>query len=888
MNLTEAISDFTVTWTADRAGPPGPNNAHPWLPAQVPGEVHADLIAAGIIGHPYQGCNEEAAAWVADQTWWYRASLPSSGEVDAAERIRLVFAGIDTVADIYLDGQLVAHHENMFRPCVVDLTDRVRQGRAPRELLVAITPPLDGLIAPPSAVAVARQAAAAIAGIAAEGKEPAEADETVADAAGTLTNDLALTWRRKPTLSWGWDFAPALASIGLWQPVSWRRERLAVIERHLVALADYDPTARQGNLLVRVDAEVFAETAGELHAEVTLTAPNGTESTISMEVPTELGHHRVETLVPIAEPALWWTHDLGTPSLYRAVVKLQAGSECLEAVRDAIGLRTIAVDQSADTEGGHRFGFVLNGVQVFARGANWVPPTMMMGTTTPERYRALAELAVDANMNMLRIWGGGAYEDDSFYRACDELGVLVWQDFMFASAAYPGDSAEFLGEVTAEARHQVARLANRASVAMWAGENEVQAVVWLATGLVAPNAVAGLDWGRDIFHRILPAAVAEFAPTLPYRPGCPWGEGDPTGLNGVYEGDRHAWEVWHGGDIGAHSPEAYANQGEAMHFWRYRWDQGRFISEFGLHASPAAATWRHWVPGGELGLHTPAFDARIKDRPVNKADDLLEVETGLPADFDDYVVYTQAVQAEGLKFGVEHYRHRWPHCSGTLVWQFNDPWPGTSWSVVDWDLQPKAAYHALRRAYAPVIASFHIDQTSGELELWATSAATYPVDTVLDVAITRFGGQVEASAAVNVQLAPLGCALVWRGPTGLRGRGDVVATLRDRSGIIEPNRSFFTHLKDISFPAARLTAQVSSAEPGKVRLVVDCDAYAFFVHLTADDPQVRFSANYFDLAAGERRLVEATGMSGAGATFTLRDYRRSNPVTINYQGVHNG
>ncbi|MGW7545042.1 hypothetical protein ACWGKQ_28645 [Streptomyces sp. NPDC054770] len=251
--------------------------------------------------------------------------------------------------------------------------------------------------------------------------------------------------------------------------------------------------------------------------------------------------------------------------------------------------------------GGRPFRFLLNGTPLFARGASWIPASILPGSVTAGTLRHLVDRARNGNMTMLRVWGGGMYEQDDFYSACDENGVLVWQDFMFACLDYPSDDPVLYAEVVREADHQIKRLRNRACLAVWAGNNEVHAIHGAAHG----GDLGPGNWGWSFFHDVLPGAVARLSPEVPYWPGCPWADSDPAGVNGVADGDRHAWEVWHGLDLGAGDRTDFASRGEAVHFRRYAHDHGKFISEFGIHAAPELSTLERWTPPGSLALHSP-------------------------------------------------------------------------------------------------------------------------------------------------------------------------------------------------------------------------------------------------------------------------------------------
>lgn len=793
-----------------------------WIPAVVPGGVHESLLKAGRIEHPYIDRNEESIRWIEDRDWWYRAGFA----VDDAERIRLIFHGLDTVADVWLNGAHLGHHENMFRPAEFDITHAVA---GDNELLVRFRPPLAGLVAPPSAVELGQRLGAVL-----------------GDGVG-LPEALPLaTLRRKATFSWGWDFGPRVPSIGIWRPVELVREAGAAITGHHIRTDAIDGSA--ADLTVSVDVDVFGKDVGALSAVVTLVGPAG--GTHSVRVPIEVTHGSAALRVERAE--LWWTHDLGTPALYRVTIDLETDDgRTLDRRTDRVGLRTIALDQSADPEGGRLFRFVLNGVPTFARGANWIPADMLVGSVDEARYRELIGLARDANMTMLRIWGGGVYEHDAFYAVTDELGILVWQDFMFACVDYPGEDPALQREVTLEAGYQVRRLRNRASIALWCGNNEVQLVHGFAYQGYGPG-----NWGWDFFHRILPEAVSAFDGTVPYWPGSPWGEDESEGwmaANGVRDGDRHAWEVWHGFDFGA-GGGPYDEPGQARHHRRYANDRGKFISEFGIHASPELSTLERWIPPTSLEIHSESFDAHNKDHPKNKGDAVLAIVTGLPTTMEQYVDYTMAAQAEGLKFGVEHYRRRQPHCGGTLVWQLNDVWPGFSWSVIDYDAVPKASYYALKRAFAPVVATFA--ETAAGLELWVSNSSASPVSTTAVVALP------DRTFEVPVSVDAGGSRCVWARSERLRAgewawvSGDAFPT----------NRMFGGEVRDLRSSDPQWTVEVSGTT---ATVTLTAAGVVYQARVTAGVPGVRYSDNYVDLKPGDRTTITLTGLPAGYDPATL-------------------
>ena len=804
-----------------------------WYPAVLPGGVHESLLAAGVIEHPYYGDHEPQVRWVEERTWWYRAHLSTEPAAEG-ERLVLVLPSVDTVADVFLDGVHLASHANAFRPLEVVLP------RCKGELLVRITPPLQDLEAPVgSQLTVDLMKAFFASEMSAEDVARLEHEP---EPPGVLSADLALTRRRKPTYSWGWDFGPRVPSVGLLAQPYVRRDRSVTAEWHVRTL-HVDVEKATAQVAVDVEVDAFAH-PGPLVAHVVLTSPSGRVTSAELPLPSGLGTaRRASAVLPVTDAELWWTHDLGSPALYDATLRLRAGDETVLEQQLRTGLRTLTLDRSPDPDQpGRFFRFVLNGVPTYSRGANWVPLSTLRGSVSPERVRALVETAHRGNMTMLRVWGGGAYEQDAFYDACDELGVLVWQDFMFACIDYPSEDRALQDEVAREAEHQVRRLRNHACLAVWCGNNEVHGIHRAVYATLEPN-----DWGWHFFHGLLPDAVSRLSPGTTYWPGSPWADSDPHGTNGVHDGDRHAWEVWHGMDIGAGGPSEFASKGERVHWSRYGHDLGRFISEFGIHAAPEQPTLERWTPPGSLALRSAAFDGRNKDLPKDKGWALMELETGAPASLTDYVDFSMACQAEGLKFGVEHYRRRQPHNSGTLVWQLNDVWPGFSWSVVDYDLVPKHGFYALQRAYQPVVASFRVHDE--RLELWVTNSGRTAADLVLLVEVQSFDGETVVADKVEVSSPAYSSFVVWTSD---------VARTPDRfawvSGDVEPNRLFFGRLKELPLDGA-LTAAVQG---NAVRLTASGFCYA--ARVVTPHPGVVCDTNYVDLRDGETRTIALSGL----------------------------
>lgn len=794
-------------------------DAADWVDVDVPGDVHVAIMNAGWIEDPFYDRNEETVAWMEQKEWWYRLRFDGpAAPPGPAARDRLIFHGLDTYATIYLNGVEIGASRNMFREAAFEVSGALHYGE-PNTLAVRFDPPLHH--------AAEAEAASAV--------EPWGRNEE-------------RIYMRKAQFGYGWDWGPRLPTIGIWRPVELRREHGAALRGVHFHTLHLTPEHDQAIVAVRVETERFA-TDAPLEARLRLTTPDGSATAryrVALEGDSATAH------LTIKNPALWWTHDLGDPALYALEVMLVAEDAVLDEWQGRVGIRTIALDQSVDTDepGTRFFRFVLNGVPIFAKGANWIPADSFVGAIPPERYATLLRAARDASMNMLRIWGGGIYEHEAFYDQCDALGLLVWQDFMFSCAPYPEDLPDFVAEVEAEAAYQVRRLRSRPSLALWCGNNENQ---WLHANryFFDENAVAP---GALYYHDILPRVVAALDGSVPYWPGSPFGGND---YNSQEDGDRHNWNAWHGGfdrRFGEQPRQDYSPEG--VSFRRYAEDNGRFISEFGLHAAPVLETLRRVIPESELYHHSPSMDHHNKDNPKNKGDHLMAGSTGLPGTLEDYIDYSMIAQAEGLKFGIEHFRRRKPHCSGALFWQLNDCWPVLSWSVLDYYGFGKAGYYYARRVFAPVLASFK--EVEGGLELWITNDTLAAIEETAVVRLATFGGEVlkEETLGFSVPANSSVCVETWTAEDLPGGPDRYVAVRQD--DLFPANRHFFAPVKDLQRPLANVLVEYEARDDHAMRVTLSATGYAFFVNLHVPDEATQYSDNFFDLGPGESRTITVT------------------------------
>ncbi|GAB7105098.1 glycoside hydrolase family 2 protein [Streptomyces phaeofaciens JCM 4814] len=600
------------------------------LPAVVPGCVHTDLLAAGAIPDPFLGRNEGEVAWVGRREWSYESELPAV--TSGHEQTDLVFDGLDTAAEIRLDGRLLGRVRNMHRSYRYDVTG------------------LSGALTVRFVSAYAE--AEAVRGR--TGERPAAYAEPY-------------QYLRKMACSFGWDWGPTLVTAGIWRPVRlerWSTARIARV-RPLV-------TVERGTGVVELHVEVERT---RVEAELALEARVG-GLRVRGEVSGSCGTVRLE--VPGA--ALWWPRGYGEQALYEVELTLSHGGAPLDVWQRRIGFRDVELDTSAD-EWGTGFTLVVNGERLFARGVNWIPDDVFPSRVTRERYRRRLRQAADAGVDLVRVWGGGIYESEDFYTACDELGLLVWQDFPFACAAYP-EEQPLRGEVEAEARENVVRLMPHPSLVLWNGNNEN---LWGFRDWGWEERLGGDSWGEGYYLGVLPRVVAELDPTRPYTAGSPWSGSWERHPNDPAHGTHHSWEVW--------NREDYAV---------YRSEVPRFVAEFGWQAPPAYATLRRALPGEELHPDSPGMLHHQKAEDGNG-----KLERGLlrhfarpDRDFDRWHYLTQVNQARAVAAGIEHWRSHWPVCAGTVLWQLNDCWPVTSWAAIDGDGREKPLYHELRRLYA--------------------------------------------------------------------------------------------------------------------------------------------------------------------------------------------
>ncbi|GAB4458582.1 MAG: glycoside hydrolase family 2 protein [Armatimonadaceae bacterium] len=809
-----------------------------WTPATVPGQVHLDLMKAGIMGDPFYRMYERSSQWVDLADWTYRTTFTVDAERLAAcgehGRHFLHFDGLDTLCRVFVNRVLVGEAENFFIHHRFDVTEVLREGE--NELRVEFD----------SALRVGRERAEAYLG-----------DGTSDRGRMAYFNFAPRAFVRKPQYMFGWDWGSELVSCGIWQKVEWVTVPAAEI-------LDWSYTytfqsKNRVNLTFQVTVQKHAPDPVQLRAEFDF----GPSPTIS--VPDEPGTHTLTYEVPDVDIVPWDVTNTG--SSHSVHLQLQTGqadspehtehgTQVLSRKSVCIAFRGVELIQEPDDDGkGAGFKFRLNGRDLYIKGANWIPDHAFPAAITRERLEARLRQAKDAGFNMLRVWGGGLYESEDFYNLCDELGILVWQDFAFACSMYPDDLPEFQENVRQEAIVAVKRIRNHPCLALWCGGNEN---LELFQGRWNGDAMATKFYGDTLIYQILPEVVAEHDPNTPYLPNSPYGDAGEGNCQNEDYGDSHYWNVWH-----SKKPDS---TGDWTHYAESR---SRFSSEFGF-ASPAGLTaWDSCMAAEDKTVGS------LVSRWHDKTRKGYETYLGFiarhypePQTFEDLVYYGQCNQADALKFGVEHYRRMKGRCWGTLFWQLNDCWPTHSWAVIDFAGEPKAAYYAAKRFYAPLLVSLWHDraQDTNRVDVHLVNDTFEDVPGTLELCLYPLDHQQFRCETAQVTAPANAAALVHTMtlPPAADGRTAFVhALFRDGSGEVRSeNFLLLDEPKNLLLPDPQLSV-VLSAKPegsGEGMFTLTAGRFAAYVWLQVEgvERQPAFSDNFFHLAPGQSRTVQVS------------------------------
>ncbi|MEV4411752.1 glycoside hydrolase family 2 protein [Catellatospora sp. NPDC049609] len=769
------------------------------VPATVPGCVHTDLLAAGLIPDPYLDGNEDALKWIGRTRWTYETGFLWNGPQD--DRIDLVCAGLDTVATISLNGTEVGRTANMHRGYRFDLRSALTPGR--NDLRIVFDSPYE------YTAAMAEQV----------GARPGAYDEPY-------------NLIRKMACNFGWDWGPTVVTAGIWQSIglhSWSTARLAQV-RPLVTV-----DGSTGLVELHIDVERAST------EPLTVTAEVGGVVGVAT-----IGAGSIGTTLRLSVPDVrrWWPRGYGEQPLYPLrVVLASSGGRELDRWERRVGFRSVRLDTTPDAHG-TPYTLVVNDVPVFVKGVNWIPDDAFVTRITRERLAERFRQACDANINYLRVWGGGRYESDDFYELADELGLMVGQDFLFACAAYP-EEEPFAAEVAAEAREHVVRLAGHPSLVTWTGNNEN---IWGFADWGWPEKLAGRSWGAGFYHELLPSIVAALDPTRPYWPGSPWSGRDDIHPNDPAHGTMHIWDVW--------------NQIDYTHYRDY---VPRFCAEFGFQAPPAYATLRRALSDKPLASDSPGM------RHHQKAmDGDLKLRRGLdahlpePRDFADWHYLTQVNQARAIRLAVEHFRSHQPVCMGAIVWQLNDCWPVTSWAAIDGDGRRKPLWYALRDAFADRLLT--LQPRDGGLVLVASNDTAEPWRAEATVTGYDLGGKALVSTTVDLDVAPRAVAVIAL-PEGVALPEEPRSELLRAVAGEQQATWFFAEDREIDYPPARYETKVEPV-PGGYDVTVTAGTVLRDLSLFPDrlDPAATVDRTMVTLLPGESvtfRVTSAVGLPAA-------------------------
>lgn len=859
------VNDLNEGWTLTHTGGDAPDGvAGVTIPAEVPGTNHTALLAAGLIPDPYLSDNEERLQWMWRTSWRYALTFAAT-PAGPGERVDLVFDGLDTVATVTLNGTELGQTFNMHRSYRFDVREALAPGA--NELTVDFRSALE--------YALGREA------VIGDRPRPQPSAELRAEAArrGLIDGDPEEILQggrvyphpfnaiRKMACSFGWDWGPDLQTAGIWKGVRlerWRIARFAAV-RPLVTVE-----GATGVATVHVDVErsgapeadeplrVIAHVGG-VSAEASI-APGETTAVVRLEVP---------------DAQLWWPVGHGEQHLYGLTVELHTEDEQLDTYERRIGFRTVTVDQ---TDG--RFTFVVNGREIFVKGANWIPDDHLLTRITRERLERRIDQAVGAHINLLRIWGGGIYETEDFYDVCDERGVMVWQDFLLACAAYSEDEVLW-AEIEAEARENVTRLTPHASLVLYNGSNE-NVWGWHDWGWREAAEHTGLaDWGLRYYEELFPAVLAELDPTRVYTPSSPFSAfpyRDDVHPNSPDQGTVHEWDVW--------------NRRDYAHYRDY---VPRFCSEFGFQGPATWATMKRALPPEAFDQDSPIWLLHQKAEDGNG-----KLNRGfaphLPGtdDFEMWHWITSLNQARAIRYGIEHYRSWWPRCAGAIVWQLNDCWPVTSWAAIDGDERLKPLYFALRAAYEPRLLTFQprgagggVDP-EGDVALVAVNDTDEQWSETLTFTRLTLDGTELAVATAHLLVEPRS-ALTLEVPAHVRTPDDATAEVlvadAGYPGDGDHVRGLWTFAEDkeLAYETEPFTASAAATEDGH-EVTVRASGFVRDLTLLVDkvDPDAVVDTGLVTLLPGETHVFR---VRGAHSVEENRFTERGTLVSVNAIGL---
>ena len=760
----------------------------------IPNEVHLDLFKNKVIEHPFFGDNEKQIQWVGENDWIYEKEFDVDSSFLSNENLELVFGGIDTYSYVYLNEKLILQTDNQFRQWNVDVNSMIKTSNNKLKILI---------------------------------RSPFEIENKKAREYGFQPPSDSRVFTRKAAYVYGWDWGPRIVTSGIWKQVKlegWNGPRL----KDVFIIQD-SLTERKAYLTAKF--EIYSTKP----AEVTLFVYGNKQKLM-----TETGTQSIDVKLEIDYPDLWWPSGLGYQKLYKIDCSLIHNDFGVQTITKKIGLKTIDLVQEKDSLG-KSFYFKINGIPVFMKGANYIPMQILGNDVDTSKYVQLINDAVESNMNMLRVWGGGIYEHDIFYELCDEKGILIWQDLMFANGMYPADSLMF-ENINQEASDQIKRLRNHPSIVLFCGNNEI-AEAWVNWGWKNNYSIDQQKKMEDdynkIFHKFLPNVVNQYSPQIPYWPSSPqFGRGDKRSQ---FEGDSHYWGVWH----------------DEEPFEMYEQKVSRFMSEFGFQSYPSLKTLSNWFDEKDLDYDSQVLQNHQKHPKGNALiKKYMEREYIVPENFADFIYVSQLLQAEGIALGIEAHRRAMPYCMGSLYWQLNDCWPVVSWSGIDYEGRWKALQYFVKKSFEPVILS--LERNDETLNIYLVNDKKEWIEGYLTFRLMNFDGKKTLQAEEYYKIKPNCVELLRSLDITKYAQFDLNTALLnigfDGNVKVSEKNFCFAKPKKMNLFKPEIKITIEKEENHFVLLLLsDVLAKNVFVDSDIDGS---FSDNFFDLIPGEEKRIK--------------------------------
>ena len=771
-----------------------------WKSASVPGNVMTDLLDHKIIEDPFIQTNEEKAQWIATKNWEYKTTFSLNDSILKKENIYLNFEGLDTYTTIFLNDSLIGQSNNAFKTFTFDIKKLLKEEN---ELYIYFTKTDE------------KEEVA-------ERKNPYKLPEG------------RRIFTRKAQFQYGWDWGPKLNTSGIWKDVSIKAWNDFKIDD--IFIRQEKLTSKKANLV----AEIIIECDLDLDPDETIQSEIKIiidEKEIIREIELSKGIHTYKIPLEIKNPKLWWTHNLGNPYLYNFNFQLISDGQIKDEKTLKKGIRTIKLISKKDSIG-QSFYFELNGKALYAKGSNYIPQNSFQNKVTNEHYEKLLSDVADSNMNMLRVWGGGIYENDIFYDICDEKGILVWQDFMFACAMYPGDKA-FLENIKEEAEQQVKRLRNHASIALWCGNNE-NSEAWDRWGWQEnrTNQEKKEIWDDYlvVFDTILPKIVAKFSETDYWETSPKYGRGNPLY---EFEGDAHDWWVWH----------------DEYHFEYLEKRVPRFMSEFGFQSFPSFETLKYINQNDTINLNTDAIKAHQKHvKGFRLIDEYMIRDYKKPINDEDYAYVSQLLQAKGIIMGIEAHRRAKPYNMGTLFWQLNDCWPAISWSSIDYFGNWKALQYKAKKAFENILISSIIKNDS--VKTFIINDTFTSLRGNLNLKVIDFYGKEIGSDSKEINVSENSSQQFYSFSLKNIDKKNTFLVVEFNS---EKSHFFFESPKNLNLPKGEILQEISKTENGfSISLTSTVLQKDVFLYIKEKG---FFSDNFFDILPNTTKTVHFNSQS---------------------------